>query len=116
MARRNERALTRTDRQSSHPDHASGEVGELDEVDSSPLIACGEAPKVFELIEATLDAVSLFVGGGVVRDDDLARAFRRDHGLGALVGDHGPQGPAVIGFVGKHRPCRPDRPARQALG
>lgn len=52
-----------------HPDHGGSEMDESGEVHGSPVIACSEAAKVLELAEAALDAVALFVGVGVVRND-----------------------------------------------
>src|SRR5438309_1222300 len=92
---------TRLNRHSAHPDHGCGELYEAEEVDGSSVVACGEAAEVLELVEASLDAVAVFVDRRVVGDDDLARAVGRDHRLGSGVGDERPQGIAVIGFVGE---------------
>lgn len=50
------------------------------EVDGSSVVSCGEAAEV-------LEAIAVFVGAGVVRDEHLARSVRRDHGLGLHVDD-----------------------------
>jgi hypothetical protein len=76
-------------------------VYEAFEVDGSTIVACCEASKVLEAIEAALDAVSLSVGDCVMRDQDFARAVRRDDRLGSKLLDQLAQGIAVIGFVGK---------------
>ncbi len=47
-------------------------MDETGKVRGSPVITGSEAPEVFELAEAALDAVALFVGVGVVRDNDSA--------------------------------------------
>jgi len=42
------------------------------EVQGSTIIARCGAVEVLELAEAAFDAVAMFVGDGIVRDDDLA--------------------------------------------
>nr|WP_245454324.1 hypothetical protein [Aquabacter cavernae] len=64
--------------------------------------AHSEAADVLELVEASLDAVTVFVAGDVMRDGDLAAAVRRDYRLGAHAGDQRAQGIAAIGFIGEH--------------
>jgi hypothetical protein len=66
---------SRTNRQSLHPDHCGCEMYEAGEVDGSPVVTCCEAPEVFEAAEAALDPIALLVGGGVMRDDDLASSI-----------------------------------------
>jgi hypothetical protein len=41
---------------------------EAEEMDGTPIIVCGEAPELLELVEASFDAVAVPVGGGIVRD------------------------------------------------
>jgi len=45
-------------------------MDEAGKVSGSPVITGSEAPEVFELVEATLNSVALFVGVGVVRNDE----------------------------------------------
>ena len=49
------------------------------EMDGLPIIASGEAPEVFEAVKASFDPVSVSIDVDVVRNEDLAVAFRRDH-------------------------------------
>ena len=77
-------------------------MDEAGEVDSTSVLACGEAAEVFESIEAALNPVAVFVDVDVMGDVDLAVALRRDHGDGVHRGDPVAQVVAVIGFVGKH--------------
>ena len=92
----------RSYRHSAQPDHGGCEVDEAQEVDGTPVIAGGEAPEVFELAEAALDAVARAVGGDVVGDQSFSRPVGRDDCLSAEVGDDRAQGVRVIGFVGQH--------------
>ena len=62
-------------------------MDEAGEVDGASIVSCSEAAEMFEAIEASLDAVAVFVDGGVMRDDDLAAAVRRDHDCGSHIGD-----------------------------
>ena len=52
---------------------------EASEVDSSAIVTGCEAAEVFEATEASLDAVSVLVDVGVMRDEDLAITLGRDH-------------------------------------
>lgn len=63
---------SRSNRHSSEPAHDCGDECEPLEVDESPVIARGEAAEMFEFVEASFDAISLFIGFGIVRDDGLA--------------------------------------------
>jgi len=56
---------------------------------------------VLEKAEAALDLITLFVGTGIVRNDDLAGPVGRDDRCGPHPGDDRAQGVAVIGLVGK---------------
>jgi|MedtruStandDraft_1076414.scaffolds.fasta_scaffold38922_2 hypothetical protein len=49
-------------------------MDEAVKVDGSSIVACGEAAEMLEAIEAAFNAVAVFVGVGVVRDEQLARA------------------------------------------
>ena len=62
-------------------------MDEAGKVDCPEVVSSGEAAEVLELVEASFDAVAMFIGHGVVRDDGLAAAVRRDHRPGAQVGD-----------------------------
>ena len=42
------------------------------------VVAGGEAAEVLEAVKASLDAVAMFVGDRIVRDDDLAGAVGWD--------------------------------------
>src|SRR5581483_5435795 len=64
----------RLNRHSAHPEHGCGEMDEGHEVDGPSVVACGEAPEVFEFIEAALDTVAMTVYRCVVRDDHLSGA------------------------------------------
>ena len=63
---------SRSDRHSAEPGHGGGELNEACEVQGSAIIARCEAAEVLEPVEATFDAVAVFVDDGIVRDDDLA--------------------------------------------
>nr|WP_245454257.1 hypothetical protein [Aquabacter cavernae] len=76
--------------------HESGEVN------CPAVVAHSEAADVLELVEASLDAVTVLLAGDVMRDGDLAAAVRRDYRLGAHAGDQRAQGIAAIGFIGVH--------------
>ena len=67
-------ASTRANRHSLEPTHCGDEIEEALEVNGSTVVARGEATKVLHPIEASLDAVAMFVDEFVVGDDDLARA------------------------------------------
>ena len=73
--------MTRTNRHSSHPDHDAGEVECGEEVNGAAVIACGDVPEVFELVEEALDAVAQPVGEAVMRDLNLAGGGRGNDGL-----------------------------------
>ena len=47
------------------------------------VVACGDAPPVFELAEHVLDPVTLLVEHRIVRDRDFPVCFRRDAGCDA---------------------------------
>jgi hypothetical protein len=49
-------------------------MNEAGKIGCSPVITACQASEVFELAEAALDAVALFVSVGVVRNDDPAGA------------------------------------------
>lgn len=70
-----ERADPRTNRHSLHPDHGCREMDEASKVCGPPVVAGGEAAKVFEPAEAAFDAVALFIDTGVVGNDNLAAAI-----------------------------------------
>ncbi len=69
-----EMVCVRTNRHSAEPDHGGGEECKAGEMDGGTFVAGSKAAEVFEAVEASLDAIALFVGDGVVRDGDLARA------------------------------------------
>jgi hypothetical protein len=69
-------------------------------VDRSAVVARGDAPEVFELVEEALDAVPEPVGDRIMRDLDLARAGRGNDRLGFSLGDQLAQSVAVISLVG----------------
>lgn len=52
-------------------------------MDRASIIASSEATEVLELVKASLDAVAMFVDGGIMRDRDLAGPVGRDHSVGA---------------------------------
>jgi anaerobic selenocysteine-containing dehydrogenase len=51
----------RWDRHSAHPYHRSEEMNEAPAVDAPAVIAGGETTEVFDSVEASLDAVTMFV-------------------------------------------------------
>jgi hypothetical protein len=57
-----------------HPDYCGSEMDEAGKVGGSPVVTGCQASEVFELAEAALDTVALFVGVGVVRNYDPAGA------------------------------------------
>jgi hypothetical protein len=63
-----------TNRRSSQPDNCCDKIDGAVEVDCSAVISGGEAAEALRPVEATLDAVAMFVSGFFVRDDDLARS------------------------------------------
>ena len=81
-------------------------MDEAGEVDGASIVSCSEAAEMFEAVEASLDAIAVFVDGCVMRDSDLAAAVRRDHDRGSHAGDERRQGIAVIGFVGEYGAAR----------
>src|SRR4051812_40239234 len=85
---------TRLTRHSSHPDDCAGKLDGGQEVDRSAVVARGDAPEVFELVEEALDAVPEPVGDRIMRDLDLARAGRGNDRLGFSLGDQLAQGVA----------------------
>ena len=64
----------RADRHSVHPDHSGCEMDESCKVRGPSVVAGSKAAEALELVEAAFDAVALFVGIGVVRNDDPAGA------------------------------------------
>ena len=62
------------------------------------IIAGGETSEVLQLVEAPLDVIALAIEHWIVRNDRLAAAVRRGHGLHADVAD----GAAVVGLLGQH--------------
>jgi hypothetical protein len=52
-------------------------MDEAGKVRGSPVITGGEAAEVFELVEATLNTVGLFVGVGALRNDDSAGTWMK---------------------------------------
>jgi hypothetical protein len=67
-------------------------MDEGEEVYGSPIIACGEASEVLELVEAALDAISVPIDGPIVGDEDLPSWIGGDNGDGPGVGDRLAQG------------------------
>ncbi len=63
----------RNNRHSRHPHHCCDEIDDALEMNSPAVVACREPAEVLHSVEAPLDAIALFVGARVVRDDDLAR-------------------------------------------
>jgi hypothetical protein len=72
-------------------------------VAGAAIISGSEASKVFQFVEAALDAVALAIERLVVPNPSLATAVRRDHGLHAGRLDRVADGIAVVGFVGDDR-------------
>ncbi len=70
-------------------------------MDGEPIISRGDATKVFELVEASFDAISRLVDFEVVRNQTLASWIAGNDGGSADVGDEGTQSIAVVGFVGE---------------
>jgi hypothetical protein len=66
-------------------------------------VACGEAPKLFEPVEATFDAVAQFVQIVVVGALDSAVALGGDDGFSAHRFDVSDQFAAIVALVGEHR-------------
>jgi hypothetical protein len=62
----------RTNRRLAHPDHSAGEVEGGKEVAGAAVVACGDAPEVFELVEEAFDAVAQLVGDRVMGNLDFA--------------------------------------------
>lgn len=93
---------TRSDRHSPEPGHGGGELNEAFEVQGSAIIARCEAAEVLEPVEAAFDAVAVFVGGNVVRDDDLASSVRWNDRGGAHGGDRRTECVAVVSLVCEH--------------
>src|SRR5512145_593027 len=77
-------------------------MDEAEEVDVAPVVAGGDATEVFELVEASLDAVASFVENGIVRDRGFARAAGWDDGLHAGLRDDRAHLVGVIALVGDH--------------
>jgi hypothetical protein len=73
-----------------------------EKMDVSSVVPGRDAPKVFEFVEATFDAVAKPVGFGVMANVGYAAALGRDHGLCAQVGDEAAKSVAVIAPVGDH--------------
>ena len=65
-------AAARTNRHSTQPDDCGNQAYEAFEVDCSTVVSGGETSEVLHLVEASLDAVAVFVGGFIVRNDDFA--------------------------------------------
>ena len=53
-------------------------------MDCSAFVAGCEAAEVFEAIEASLDAIAVFVTDAIMQHDDFSGAFRRDHGFSPI--------------------------------
>jgi hypothetical protein len=70
-----------------------------EEMDIAAVIAGGDAAKMFEPVEAALDAVTEPIGFDVMTNDGAARAFGRNHGFGAEVGDEAAKAVAVVAPV-----------------
>jgi hypothetical protein len=73
-----------------------------EKMDVSSVVPGRNAPKVFEFVEATFDAVAKPVGFGVMANVGYAAALGRDHGRCAQVGDEVAKSVAVIAPVGNH--------------
>ena len=74
-----------------------------EKMDVSSVVPGRNAPKVFEFVEATFDAVAKKpVGLGVMANVGYAAALGRDHSLCAQVGDEVAKSVAVIAPVGDH--------------
>ncbi len=84
------------------------------------IISCGDAAKMFEAVEATLDAIAQPVGFGIMANRRNARAFGRNDGLGADGGDEASNGIAVVASVGDHAarglPFQKRRSLREIVG
>lgn len=94
--------FARLDRHSPEPDHSGGEVYETAEVSGPAIISCREASEMLQPVEAALDAVSPFVGYGIVRDEDFPGPVGRDHRHRTYACDLVAESIAVIGFVGEY--------------
>ena len=73
-----------------------------EKMDVSSVVPGRNAPKVFEFVEATFDAVAKPVGLGVMANVGYAAALGRDHGRCAQAGDGAAKSVAVIAPVGNH--------------
>jgi hypothetical protein len=77
-------------------------VDEASEMDGPAIISGCEAAKVFQAIEAALDAIPAFVGLHIMRDADGPAPAGRDHDLRPYAGDKFTKSIAVVSFVGKY--------------
>ena len=75
-------------------------MDEGEEVTGSAIEAGGEAPKVFELVQASFNAIAGFIEGLVVWDRGRARSCRWDDGDHAGIADDLSEVVAVKGLVG----------------
>ena len=73
-----------------------------EKMDVSSVVPGCDAPKVFEFVEATFEALAKPVGFGVMANVGYAAALGRDHSLCAQVGDEAAKSVAVIAPVGDH--------------
>src|SRR5712691_3099125 len=80
-----------------------------EEVGGAAIVASGDMPKMLELVEEPLDAITEPVGQGVMRDGDLAPRSRWNDGFGTSLGDEVAQGVSIIGFVGDDAASRQAR-------
>ena len=84
--------------------YGTGEMKGSEKMNISSVVAGRDAAKVFELVEAALDAIAEPIGSGVVANDGDPCALGRDHSLCAQAGDKATKSIAVIASVGDDPP------------
>jgi hypothetical protein len=75
-------------------------MGEAKEVTGTAVVGSGEAAELLEFAEAALDANACATSPGVVLDEPLVRAIRRDDGVSAYLGDELAKGVGLVGEDG----------------
>ena len=93
---------SRQNRHSSHPDDSRSDVYEGEEVYCFSVVSGCDAAEMFDFVEVTFDAVTVFVDFGVIADEALSRWIAGDDGLGLDVGDAVADGIGVVSSVGEH--------------
>ena len=84
----------------SDPETGGCESDGCEEVSCELVVARGDAPEVFELVEEAFDEVALAVERGIDRALDLAVLLGRDVGPRAVIDDEFDDGLGVIAPVG----------------